>query len=795
MLEIIFYVREHKLNIKPKIRKITAIEWMAETSDLKVSIKKVGDILHFSVIENIGGLHRDVLYNGVTVLKNVPDGNKLGFISKNTQVQNTQVQRDRPISQKPPPQLTVPEKRPQKPRVTVGIIALNEEEYINASLKNIYDWDCCYEIIIVEGSTELWREANPDSVTPEGGSKDRTVELIKTFPDHQHKITLVQGKWRDKKQMRNQYLERATGDYLFLKDVDEFYTYNDLEKLKGLLIAEGDTIEQLSIPHIIFWRDFGKKLTGGRYTNLVMERFWKLNIAGERIKHKSHTNMVKADGRGLKVTNSGIKCYHYGNIRTEEFYRNKLDFMELRNERVYKGIHKSVLDNQERWFNNNNTSLGDNVMVIPHDILDHPKAVRTLPRYKDYRGHVGGPLKVLMIFYSVKVGDRKYVGGGQYAMWRWAEALAMHDVDVTLAVSGVPVIANLPLHPNLNVEEIRFFENRILTPEYPQLIFNELKGKFGSEARNFDVVMGSASSYILPSVLFGRYYDVPSINFAYENYVSYSNPVSAIRSGKGIINERGHIDWQHYKQGVLGSDMVIYVSNFVKETAKIWVGEDNFPPARVVYPPINEVVADRVMERIGENGPFTDEKKHIISIGSDPWKKPINHVARAMLKMQHKRPGIFILSGVERELGAYLAIPGLNITTYRGISEEELYEAIYNSCICAVPFLTAGGDYASKHAMYCGVPSITYNVPSLIECTGGHTFVVDETDMMNYRPNTSGRNMALEENAIGKMAELMDWMLDNPDEVIKKTKDGQRYIQDNHTMKVIGKQLKDILLK
>jgi len=688
------------------------------------------------------------------------------------------------------------------PKVTIGIIVLNEEEYIHACLKNIYNWDCCHEIIVVEGSTDLWREANPDTVNPDGSSKDKTVEIIKNFPDPQHKITLIQGRWKDKKEAREQYLNRATGDFLFLKDADEFYTYNDLEKLKNLLIAHGDEIEQLSIPHIIFWRDFDKKLTGGKFTNLVMERFWKLCINGERIKLKSHSEMCKADGSRLKYTDSGIYCYHYGNVKPIGKYRNKLNFMKLRNEKVYHGALDEDLNFHNAYFMSGNEEAKklaeSGIKIVPHDISDHPKAVRELPSYKKYYkkyiGHAKEPLKVLMIFYSVKIGDYKSVGGGQYAMWRWAEALAMHGVDVTLAVSGVPIFANQPLPPNMHVAKINFYGNRILTPEYPELIFTELKRKFGNEGRNFDVIMGSASSYILPSVLFGRYYEVPSINFAFENYVSYQNPVSAIRSGKGIINEPGHIDWQHYKEGIMGSDMVLYVSKFAEETAKIWVGEDKFPPSRVVYPPINEVVADRVMERLdGNRTPFTDENRHIISIGSDLWKKPTNHVARAMLKMKHKRNGVFVLTGLEREIDNYLSMPELDIKTYRGIPEEKLYEEICNSCICATPFIAAGGDYASKHSMYCGVPAVTYNIPSMTECTGGFTYVVDEDKMMDYRPTLRGRNIVFEENAITKMAELMDWILDNPEDVKKKTRKGQRYIKKNHTMKVIGKQLKDIL--
>jgi glycosyltransferase involved in cell wall biosynthesis len=78
--KIKFRVIEHNFPVTPVIRKITPVEWMAETSDLKISIKRLDtQTLQFSVISCVGELHRDVYYDNILVLNNVSRTNTKAY--------------------------------------------------------------------------------------------------------------------------------------------------------------------------------------------------------------------------------------------------------------------------------------------------------------------------------------------------------------------------------------------------------------------------------------------------------------------------------------------------------------------------------------------------------------------------------------------------------------------------------------------------------------------------------------------------------------------------------------------
>ncbi len=125
------------------------------------------------------------------------------------------------------------------------MIVLNGMPFIKASLGSIYK--SAYEIIIVEGAEEQCMfAANSD-----GSSNDGTVEFIKSYPDPDKKIKLIQGKWIDKCEMQNKAVEIATGDYIWLIDSDEVYKEEAIEIIYQIL-NENPTVYQINIPLIHF---------------------------------------------------------------------------------------------------------------------------------------------------------------------------------------------------------------------------------------------------------------------------------------------------------------------------------------------------------------------------------------------------------------------------------------------------------------------------------------------------------------------------------------------------------------
>ena len=140
------------------------------------------------------------------------------------------------------------------PRITFGIIVLNGKPFTHYCLRALYPF--AHEIIVVEGAT-----INAAAIaTPHGHSTDDTLEFLHNFkaeedPEDKVQIIVQNGFWSEKDEQSQAYAEKATGDYLWQVDIDEFYKPEDIKKIIALLCKDR-TITGASFPTINFWGGF-----------------------------------------------------------------------------------------------------------------------------------------------------------------------------------------------------------------------------------------------------------------------------------------------------------------------------------------------------------------------------------------------------------------------------------------------------------------------------------------------------------------------------------------------------------
>ena len=144
------------------------------------------------------------------------------------------------------------------PRISFGIIVLNGEPFTRYCLRSIYPF--AHEIIVVEGGHEDAKSV----CTIDGHSIDGTLEALYKFKeeeDPEDKLTIVtrNGFWPHKDELGRSrtpqcraYAERATGDYLWQIDIDEFYRKEDMLKIMKLLNND-PSITAISFKQKSFW--------------------------------------------------------------------------------------------------------------------------------------------------------------------------------------------------------------------------------------------------------------------------------------------------------------------------------------------------------------------------------------------------------------------------------------------------------------------------------------------------------------------------------------------------------------
>ncbi len=217
-------------------------------------------------------------------------------------------------------------RRPAWPRVTFGIIVLNGEPFTAHTIRALYPY--AHEIIVVEGAAPGARNI----ATADGHSRDGTLDVLRRLArddDPDGKVTVVtaeddghpDGFWPGEKHEQSQaYARRATGDYLWQVDIDEFYRADDIERVLDRLAAE-PRVDAMSFRQVTFWGGLGY-VADGWYLRRGAADYHRLFRWGPGFSYATHRPPTVRDeaGRDLRTgtwvdatttASWGVRLYHY----------------------------------------------------------------------------------------------------------------------------------------------------------------------------------------------------------------------------------------------------------------------------------------------------------------------------------------------------------------------------------------------------------------------------------------------------------------------------------------------------
>jgi glycosyltransferase involved in cell wall biosynthesis len=209
-----------------------------------------------------------------------------------------------------------------KPRISFGMIVLNGEPFIRYNLGALYPF--AHQIIVVEG-------AAPGATAiagSDGHSTDGTLETLKAFKsteDPEEKITILtaedegyeDGFWPGEKHEQSQaYARRATGDYLWQVDVDEFYMPEGMERIIEML-QTNPSITAVSFPMLTFWGSIHVTVDGW-YLRRGASQYHRLFKWGPSHRYATHRPPTVVDGTGRDLRKLNWICA--GDLEKERIY-------------------------------------------------------------------------------------------------------------------------------------------------------------------------------------------------------------------------------------------------------------------------------------------------------------------------------------------------------------------------------------------------------------------------------------------------------------------------------------------
>ncbi len=221
----------------------------------------------------------------------------------------------------------------QEPKIGVVQICLNEEKFIEPSLKSVLKHPNIHKIAVVEGAVSLFAHA----ATKDGFSLDDTrKKMIGMLAlDVEGKIVYDRYGWAsDKSELRNRALELVgkSCDYIMVLDADEVWKQKDLDKLVDF-IKNKPEVSVVWYPAYHFWKKKNLVAVGSQWDKHLF-RFFKYS---DKTLHweKHETPVVNKDG--IDITKLGkeaklqtIHFYHYGYCKPGDRVRDKLEYYKKR---------------------------------------------------------------------------------------------------------------------------------------------------------------------------------------------------------------------------------------------------------------------------------------------------------------------------------------------------------------------------------------------------------------------------------------------------------------------------------
>jgi hypothetical protein len=209
------------------------------------------------------------------------------------------------------------------PRITFGLIVLNGHPFVEYNLRALYPF--AHEIVVVEGAVP----AAESIASSAGHSLDGTLERLRRFKaeeDIENKVTVVtaedeghpDGFWSEKDEMSSAYAARATGDYLWQVDVDEFYLPEDMQTVIDMLSRDPE-ITAVSFPVYTFWGAPAYRVNG---FFLARDSFHRLFAWGPGYRYSTHRPPTVIDERSRdlravkwvtarQMKRKGVYLFHY----------------------------------------------------------------------------------------------------------------------------------------------------------------------------------------------------------------------------------------------------------------------------------------------------------------------------------------------------------------------------------------------------------------------------------------------------------------------------------------------------
>lgn len=262
------------------------------------------------------------------------------------------------------------------PRITFGIIVLNGEPFNTFNLRALYPH--AHKIIVVEGAAPGARSI----ASADGHSVDETLAVLRRFKeqeDPEGKVQIVvaedeghaDGFWPgEKHEQARAFARRATGDFLWQVDIDEFYRPADMASVRQYLRENPDTAGA-TFRQMTFWGG-PDVVVDGLYLRRGAGNYHRLFRWGEGYRYDTHRppTVLNASGQNLRATKDWLEVSKTLNLGWKLFHYSLLFRQQVADKCTYYAEAEwSAREDAMAWYESDFLGLRRPFRV--HNVYDH----------------------------------------------------------------------------------------------------------------------------------------------------------------------------------------------------------------------------------------------------------------------------------------------------------------------------------------------------------------------------------------------------------------------------------------
>lgn len=213
-------------------------------------------------------------------------------------------------------------------RIAAVYCIFNEEDYIEYSIKSVYDF---VDKIIICLSLAPYSEYNPQAKQMQF-KKDNTEQIIERLSYGDEKFVIIKDSWNEQLEHRNrgmQYCIDNGYDYYFLIDGDEVYRKDHLENIASEIAAHPE-VGSFIIKCPIFWRSFKYRIPAEKVA-WAPRRIFKITpsrkILGLRWPYRCRftgINKTNSLGKVYQIPPQKAVFYHFSYAKSAKDMKEKL---------------------------------------------------------------------------------------------------------------------------------------------------------------------------------------------------------------------------------------------------------------------------------------------------------------------------------------------------------------------------------------------------------------------------------------------------------------------------------------